>query len=59
MCLRKPEGYTDRGGRREEAASALKDTPIWAFHAPNDVILPVAICVEINQCVGCTIQNAP
>ena len=50
------------GGLRppfKEAASALKDTPIWAFHAPNDVILPVAICVEINQCVGCTIQNAP
>ena len=34
------------GGLRppfKEAASALKDTPIWAFHAPNDVILPVAM----------------
>ena len=34
------------GGLRppfKEAASALKDIPIWAFHAPNDVILPVAM----------------
>jgi predicted peptidase len=34
------------GGLRppfKEAASALKDMPIWAFHAPNDVILPVAM----------------
>ena len=35
------------GGLRppfKEAASALKDTPIWAFHAArHDVILPVAM----------------
>ena len=43
------------GGLRppfKEAASALKDTPIWAFHAPNDVILPVAICVESTSALG-------